>query len=174
MAPNTSVLKPKLWIVLFHVIVGLFALQCGSSLAPGSWKRDRDALTEPNRDVVKDMKREIQKFYGAPYLWGGDTPRGTDCSGMIKTIYKNAVDINLPHNADEISKLGVSVSKRRLMFGDLVFFSNLWSGRATHMGMYIDRGYFLHASSSRGVVLSKLNDKPYNRQFVGAKRILDY
>ena len=165
-----KLLKP---LLLFHVIIVISTFNCGTGLAPGSWHQ-YNSLQETDSSVKDRLTGEIQKFYGAPYVWGGDSPQGTDCSGMVKTIYQNAVQINLPHNANEMSKLGVGVSKNRLIFGDLVFFSDMWNGRATHMGIYIDRGYFLHASSSRGVILSKLNDNPYKRQFVGAKRIIDH
>ncbi len=171
MIRNGSVVKPSKLLLLFHIIVAVFALNCGTGLAPGSWHQYD--TQESNSSLVEQLKPEIRRFYGAPYVWGGDSPRGTDCSGMVKTIYENALHIKLPHNANEMSKLGVRISKNRLSFGDLVFFSDNWNGRATHMGIYIDRGYFLHASSSRGVMLSKLNDNPYKRQFIGAKRLVE-
>jgi cell wall-associated NlpC family hydrolase len=147
--------------------------QCNTRFAPRPYYAGQQRQVSYHSELVENMKKEIQKFYGAPYKWGGDSPSGTDCSGMIKTIYKNAANIALPHNAQQIYESSKSIRKIDLSFGDLVFFSSN-GRRATHMGLYITDNYFLHASSSRGVVLSKLSDSYYKNQFIGARRIEIY
>ncbi len=158
--------------ILFPGILFLIFLGCASGLKPLSGDPqyiDLDAGIE--NSVREKLIVEIKKFYGAPYRWGGSTPEGTDCSGMVQTIFKNAASINLPHNADLIFKGTKKIPTRDLMLGDLVFFSMDGSARATHMGVYIKNGYFIHASSSKGVILSKLGDRYYKRQFIGATRV---
>ena len=132
----------------------------------------QDVLLSEREKLLNRFKNEIRKFWQAPYKWGGDSPSGTDCSGLIVTLYKNAAFINLPHSTELLWSNGSPVRLERLVFGDLVFFNNKGGRAPDHVGMYIDKGYFLHASVSKGVTLSKLSDRPWNRVYVGARRIL--
>ncbi len=122
--------------------------------------------------LTEKFKKEIQKFYGTPYLWGGASRAGADCSGLIVALYQNAAGITLPHSARQLFQHGKRVNVNRLTFGDLVFFDTFGERKATHVGFYISNGFFLHASSSKGVILSNLSDLPYKNQYVGARRIL--
>ena len=169
-----SVSKMRKNYLLFPLFLSLYLIvSCSPQFAPRPYFERQERLLVSHEVLVENFKAEIQKFYGAPYKWGGETPHGTDCSGMVKTIYRNALDIDLPHNAQSIYDVSKKIYKIDLQFGDLVFFSK--SGRrVTHMGIYIDRGFFLHASSSRGVILSKLSESYYKKQFVGAGRIEVY
>lgn len=156
---------------LILVIYSLFLLSCVSSV-PRYTNKVYNREQGSGDDFVhkNSLLPEIKKFYGAPYKWAGDSPRGTDCSGMVKTIYHNAYGIDLPHNAHQIYKNGIKISKNNLEFGDLVFFSK--NGfRASHMGIYIKNGFFVHASSSRGVTLDHLSERPYSYQFMGCVRV---
>lgn len=119
------------------------------------------------------FREEIQKFWGAPYVWGGASPKGTDCSGMVKTIYSRALNIDLPHSTRLLYKKGKSVSVDELKMGDLVFFGDGRSLTPTHVGIFIADGMFLHASVSKGVTLARLAKPPYNRLYIGARRLLD-
>ena len=124
-------------------------------------------------ETFERFQAEIQRFFQAPYQWGGASPAGTDCSGLITTLYKRAADINLPHQTIKLYSLGRAIRARDLAFGDLVFFHFKGRHSPDHVGFYIGNQFFLHASTSRGVVLSKLNEKPYAHIFVGARRILE-
>ena len=160
-------------ILLFPLsLLMLLLVQC-SSFMPKPYYAGMENQVSYHQEIMDSMKTEIQKFYGAPYKWGGDSPKGTDCSGMIKTIYEKAADISLPHNTQQMFDGGKKIHKIDLLFGDLVFFSNN-GHNATHMGLYITNGYFLHASSSNGVVLSRLSERYYKRRFIGARRIEIY
>ena len=165
--------KMRKILKIFPILVsGLVLSHCSSIFVPVPYQEEYLDLDKAEIVSLDDnIKREIKKFYGAPYKWGGSSPKGTDCSGMIMAIYKNAANINLPHNADMMFKTMQKINSRDLFFGDLIFFSSVRTNKATHMGMYIKDGYFVHASSSRGVILSKLNDKPYKKQFIGARRV---
>ena len=131
-----------------------------------------------NNSLVDEKKFEkfrveIQRFWGAPYVWGGASPKGTDCSGMIKTIYSRALNMNLPHSTRLLYKKGKPVPVDELKMGDLIFFGDGRSLTPTHVGIFIEKGIFLHASVSKGVTLSRLAKSPYNRLYIGARRLLD-
>ncbi|HNR67233.1 MAG TPA: C40 family peptidase [bacterium] len=133
-------------------------------------------ITAPSHLTAEEFDRfrkEIQRFYLAPYLWGGASPAGTDCSGLVRTIYRRAADINLPHSTQQLFQVGDAVKPRELKFADLLFFRFKRGSAPDHVGLYIANRFFLHASVSQGVVLSRLTDSPYAENFVGAKRIMD-
>jgi hypothetical protein len=126
-----------------------------------------------NPELLERFKPEIQRFFGAPYVWGGASPRGTDCSGLVASIYKRARDKELPHSTKRLFQMGRRVRISDLEFGDLVFFNfkNRRSREPDHVGLYIADDYFLHASVSKGVTLANLRKSPYRDIFMGARRI---
>ncbi len=126
-----------------------------------------------NKTMYNAFIAEIKRFMGAPYVWGGASPSGTDCSGLIATMYKRAADIDLPHSTTQLSKTGTSVSVRDLKFGDLLFFNDGQGKKPLHVGFYLAKGKFVHASVSSGVTVSILTQSPYKQQYLGAKRILE-
>jgi cell wall-associated NlpC family hydrolase len=108
------------------------------------------------------------QYLGIPYVWGGASPSGFDCSGFAMYVYAQ-VGISLPHNAAmQYGSVGVPVSRDDLQAGDLVFFDGLG-----HMGIYIGGGQFIHAPHTGDVVkISSLYDSWYASTYYGAKRVL--
>lgn len=119
------------------------------------------------------MQYEIDKYMGVPYRWGGTTVRGMDCSGLVYTVYQDAVDLKLPRMAREMFRGGKYISRRQLQFGDLVFFENMGNSGVSHVGIYLGSEKFVHASTKAGVIISNLNDKYYRERYVGARRFYD-
>lgn len=111
-----------------------------------------------------------RKFLGVSYRWAGTTMRGVDCSGLVWRVF-SAYGILLPRMADLQFRKGRRVSRLALHPGDLVFFSTYAPG-VSHVGIYVGGGSFIHASSSRGVTMSRLSDPYYRQRYVGARRIL--
>lgn len=112
----------------------------------------------------------IEPALGSKYSAGGTTTSGFDCSGFTMYVF-NKLGIDLPHQSKSQYKMGTSVSKSDLIAGDLVFFNTSGKG-ISHVGIYVGDGKFAHASSSKGVVISKMSEKYYVERYVGAKRIM--
>jgi cell wall-associated NlpC family hydrolase len=107
------------------------------------------------------------QYLSVPYVWGGASPSGFDCSGLTMYVYAQ-VGVSLPHHAATQFNYGVPVSRDQLQPGDLVFFHGLG-----HMGMYIGNGQFIHAPHAGDVVkISSLSDSWYAATYVGARRIV--
>lgn len=110
-----------------------------------------------------------KKYIGVPYRFGGVTPKGFDCSGYVQYIFQQH-GIALPRSADEQFKLGKKVRATALRKGDLVFFSTYEKG-ASHCGIYVGDGEFIHVSSSKGVRIDQLKDPYWKPKYLGAKRL---
>ena len=110
------------------------------------------------------------KWLGTPYVYGANSTKGTDCSGYVMQVYKGFFNIALPHNAHMMYKdeRGKSVSRGSLREADLIFFGSFW--KISHVGIYLGGDRFIHASSSRGVIISNLNEKYYKNKYQGARR----
>lgn len=113
-------------------------------------------------------------FLGLPYVYGGNGPNSFDCSGLTRYVYKH-FGYNLNRGATSQLQNGITVSKENLQPGDLVFFNSEGSNvnRATHVGIYIGNGEFLHASNKRlGVTITSLSDPYRLRTYTTARRII--
>lgn len=109
------------------------------------------------------------QYLGTPYVWGGTTPSGFDCSGFTRYVYKQ-LGYTLSRTAGQQLGNGYAVSS--LQPGDLVFFDNTYatSAAASHVGIYIGNNQFVHAASG-GVKVTSLSDSYYASRYIGARRI---
>ena len=108
-----------------------------------------------------------KSFIGTPYVWGGTTPSGFDCSGFIQFVYDQQNKV-IPRTVNEIWNFSSPVDSPSI--GDLVFFETYQAG-PSHMGIYLGNGDFIHAGSSSGVSISNLNESYWETRYLGAKRI---
>lgn len=107
---------------------------------------------------------------GAPYLWGGITSCGVDCSGLVYVAYRTA-GLLLPRDADQQYAFSQPI-KGQAAPGDLVFFSTEEPGLPSHVGLYLGQNQFIHASSRLGgVVVTSLNSPFYRKHFLGWRRL---
>ena len=111
-----------------------------------------------------------RQWLGAKYGYGKATKTRTDCSGYVMQVYKGYYNIALDHSASSMYKdsRGKSVSRGSLKEGDLVFFGSLW--KIDHVGMYLTGDRFIHASTSKGVMISPMHDKYWSPKYQGARR----
>ena len=151
----------------FVIFVGISAALAGCSKVevpvavpvPGV---DRSVESSRGRTVVAVAKQ----YVGAPYRWGGSSPSGFDCSGLVRYVYAQ-VGVSLPHNAAQQYRLGTAVAREDLEPGDLVFFDHL-----RHNGIYVGAGRFIHArQTGRRVAIASLDDEWYSSHFVGGRRL---
>lgn len=115
------------------------------------------------------LARDALRFLGTPYVFGGTSAAGFDCSGFVQHVYAMA-GISLPRTADAQYDVGrPALGGPRI--GDLVFFETYTDG-VSHVGVYLGHGEFVHASSSHGVMVSRLSDAYWRERYVGAKRLI--
>ncbi len=119
------------------------------------------------------LLNEVDGWLGVPYKYAGEDKRGVDCSGLTMNVFNRALGIKLPRNSAKQQQYCSAVSKSDLAPGDLVFFANS-SGKVNHVGMYIGSGNMVHASTSRGVIISSLSENYYVRNFHSAGRVEQY
>lgn len=113
----------------------------------------------------------LTTWLGTPYAYAGNCEKGIDCSGFVNVLYDRVFGIRLgARNSAEIYGLMQKIDKDELVEGDLVFFKIRSRSRITHVGVYLGQHKFVHASSSKGVTVSDLNEPYYKKYFAGAGR----
>lgn len=142
--------------------------QNSSAKAHAAINKKEVARSAPKK--ATNLESTIKPWIGTRYKLGGTSKSGIDCSGYVMTIYKQFYGISLPHNAEAIYKddRGSKVSRGSLKEGDLVFFGDFWG--ISHIGIYLNGDRFTHASTSKGVMISPMNDKYWSPKYKGAKR----
>ncbi len=125
------------------------------------------APPEPAANMTLELFFEA--WQGTPYRLGGQSRRGLDCSAFTKNAYRQVYRLELPRETTEQAKMGVRVRKANLRKGDLVFFKTGWFQR--HVGIYTEKGKFIHASTRHGVIKSNLNDPYWEKHYWKARRI---
>ena len=138
-------------------------------LAKAAVRLDMDIDMEDNHRLYV----EVSDWIGVPYRRAGNTKRGTDCSGFTSAVYKKVYHKKLQRNSDDQRRKNCQkVNKSRLKEGDLVFFHNGRSKRsASHVGIYLKEGRFVHASTSHGVIVSRLSEDYYQRRWMQGGRV---
>jgi peptidoglycan DL-endopeptidase LytE len=114
-----------------------------------------------------EVAQYAEQFIGVPYVWGGTTPSGFDCSGLVQYVYAH-FGTTLPRTSYEQFNIGTSVPTSDLMPGDIVFFDTFGSG-ASHDGIFIGNGQFISATSSK-VEIDSLSNPYWSAHYLGARR----
>jgi len=132
--------------------------------------RDMPQVSRSFNSISRRVISDSMNYIGVPYVFGGTSPSGFDCSGYVRYVFANA-GIYLPRTADAQYEVGMPVSQDELIPGDLVFFSTYDYG-ASHVGIYLGDGAFINASSSRGVAVDSLYSGYWGSCYIGARRII--
>lgn len=126
---------------------------------------------DPKKITNYPLYHFVDDWYGTAYKWGGNDMDGIDCSGFSQKLYEDIYGIDLLRTVREQRKSCDRIrDEDEVVQGDLVFF-RIRRFRVSHVGVYLANGYFVHASSSHGVVISNMNDKYWHRRFAGYGRI---
>jgi len=126
--------------------------------------------TKTKNRILKKLYLEYEYWSGASYKYGGMSEDGIDCSAFVQSVYKTSFKIYLPRTTKQQVKEGKKVKRGNFKAGDLLFFKTSRSSR--HVGIYLEKGKFLHASSSKGVTISSLNNPYWKKHYWIAKRVL--
>ena len=163
--------------ILFIALSALLLSACGTraphynypELAQAAIRLDMDISMNDNHPLFIESSR----WMGVPYRTGGNDRGGIDCSGLSANIFKNAFGIKLKRTSEQQRTANCrTISKQQLQQGDLIFFHNGKNKRmANHVGIYLKNNRFIHASTSRGVIVSNLNDPYYKRLFMQGGRV---
>lgn len=168
-------MKSKIWIA------GLFALAVlagcthtpTKKIAKTSHRADvvagQSVDLSDSRLVKAGLYEQYREWKGTPHRDGGMSKSGVDCSGFMYVTFKSKLGILLPRSTDAQMELGSHVTKNQLRTGDLVFFKTGFSLR--HVGVYLEKGKFLHTSSKYGVSISDLNHGYWKSAYWKAKRL---
>ena len=138
-----------------------------------SGQRDFRSEKNPAFTPLETSKvmREISRYMGTPYVHGGMSAEGIDCSGYTLQVYKSSVGKALPRSSAAQASTGSAVPFESLKFGDLIFF-NTTGEPYSHVGIYLGDDLFAHASVSLGVTISSLESTYYRKRYEGARRVV--
>ena len=132
-------------------------------------------LPSPVKSSAADSKtlgllyEQYNSWRGVQFREGGLSKNGVDCSGYVYLTYRNKFHRSVPRSTELLARSGKQVSSREIRPGDLVFFKTGFKQR--HVGIYLKNGSFMHASSSRGVMISKLRNPYWSDAFWMARRL---
>ncbi len=162
----------------FLLLLGVLSSCASFRSAPGAgsrWEADEYRPYERKLGIRlsgnenPELIREVSSWMGVPYRYGGNTRTGADCSGFVWSVYRKVYGISLPRTTTEMARQTRRIRLRNLQEGDLVFFSSR-RRKPAHVGIYLGNDQFIHASTSRGVMVSGLDESYYRRRFVGGGR----
>jgi hypothetical protein len=137
-------------------------------------KPDEYAVNQKERgqDYVRaEIVRSARSFIGVPYLWGGNTQGGLDCSGFSLAVYR-LNGLSLPRSSREQFETGFPVDRKDLRQGDLVFFNTAKKGTVSHVGVYIGDGQFIHAPGRGKTICTSSLKGFYLRTYAGGRKYI--
>ncbi len=174
--------------IAFILLISVFLVSCKSAKNPNivTKKSDQSKATviklkiikeeTAHYDVISNIVNNAKEYNGVRYRYGGTTSRGMDCSGLICTAF-NSESIKLPRTSLAMSKEGSVIDLTNVQKGDLLFFqTNKNKKQVNHVGLVVESlpglVEFIHSTSSKGVIISNLNQSYWSLAFYQARRIL--
>lgn len=125
---------------------------------------------------VKNILKDAESYLGSPYKFGGNSSSGFDCSGLTTKVFDEN-GLKLPRRSSEQANTGKNIDIEEVKPGDLLFFATAGGSKVSHVGIVhtIENDgeiKFIHASTSKGVIISSLNEKYWNKAYLHAQRVL--
>ena len=133
-------------------------------------RRFADGILHRSAALAVTLTRNAMRFLGVPYVFGGTSSSGFDCSGYVQHVFA-MLGYHIPRTADAQFDAGKRVTGATIAPGDLVFFQTYAAG-PSHVGIYLGNDRFVHASSSHGVTVSSLHESYWSARYLGAKRLI--
>ncbi|SHJ21421.1 Cell wall-associated hydrolase, NlpC family [Mesonia phycicola] len=163
--------------VIVFAFLALSLISCGSKKSASSTSSVKNSSSY--KSAAPKISRIIDyalDFQGTKYKYGGTTRKGMDCSGLIYTAFLSE-NVALPRVSRDMARQGVMLRANQINVGDLLFFqTNKNRDVINHVGLVVEIGpsqiSFIHSTTSRGVIVSKLSERYWNDAFIMAKRIL--
>jgi len=177
-------IMPRLLFALALLVLGGCGMFSGGTPAPVEDRHVRPSVAvapprPPPRPRAPDPDERLatvfyglfREWKGVPYRYGGTTKQGIDCSAFVAHTFRHGLGVELPRTVRAQSRRGQRIDRDELSMGDLLFFR---TGRSSeHVGIYLERGEFMHASRRRGVMISRLSNRYWRAKFVQARRVLE-
>jgi probable lipoprotein NlpC len=159
-------MKGYIKIACFLLMITLLAACSSRRYTPSTTQAARaaDAMAKLGN---KDLYNFITNWTGVKYRLGGLDKKGIDCSGFALLLEKDIYGLTIPRRSSEQAAVVDNKSLNQLKEGDLIFFS-FGGGEVDHVGIYLNRNYFVHASPSRGIIVDDLNLAAYQKAIVKA------
>ena len=156
-------------LLIIFALISLPLFGC-SNTPYRSTSEQRLSSPENNDPVIRTkLTTQYRDWKGVPYKYGGMSKRGIDCSGFVYITYKKQFDVKLPRSTIKQSKTGTHIPQWKLTAGDLVFFKTGIVKK--HVGIYLGNRKFLHASTSKGVTISSMDNIYWRKKYWKAQRI---
>lgn len=183
-------IRHKLALWLLWLLTVMAVSSCGSSRKATTAKPGKDsdlpAITEKrkpqqhngkpefdvDRKLADRMVSAAKDWIGTPYRFGGQSKDGTDCSGLTMTLYRDIAGVSIPRNSARQCEYCIGIGREDLQPGDLIFFTSNSSGNNVgHVGLYIGEGNMIHASASRGVMTSNIDERYWRLHYHSSGRV---
>ena len=155
-------------IHLITLFIGILFLQACANRSP-------DSLLDTSlsqQQVAHGLQQQHKNWKGVKYRMGGMSKKGIDCSGFVYRTFKDKMRVILPRTTALQSQVGYEINQHELKPGDLVFFKTGLIFKDNHVGVYMGKNRFLHASTSRGVMISKLNNPYWKDAYWHSRRVI--
>ena len=164
------------WVTI--TAIGIVLSGCGSSPYSGSARYASQSplasdsaaqLSTSEQDIRSALLQQYREWQGTPYRLGGDSRSGIDCSAFTQVTYRSRFNQYLPRTTQAQARLGNQIASQQMAPGDLLFFNT--GVKVRHVGIYMGQGEFLHASTSRGVMISRLSNPYWQNSFWQVRRV---
>jgi len=162
----------RIYLFFFFFLTISFLGGCGTQdveMPDEDYRITGDTDLNNSQIVKRGLYEQYSQWKGTRYRSGGLNKNGIDCSGLVYITFKSRFGIVLPRSTEEMAEIGKSVPAGEWRAGDLLFFKTGIVGK--HVGVYIEQEQFLHVSSSKGVMISRLSNPYWRKTYWKAKRI---
>lgn len=163
-------------ILLIPILITFFISGCSlTNTSLSTPKKNissyKNSKTYQNINISQALLNHYKEWEGVQYKYGGNTKNGIDCSFFVKDSF-NTLNKRLPRTTKYQVKSGIPIKKSDLQMGDLVFFITSKKG-TRHVGVYLEDGDFMHVSTSRGVMISNLDNPYWRKHYWKSRRVLN-